>query len=137
MRMTRDVLRLLRVRDFRGALPPLRDGEESAILVSFLDDTLKSVMKRIALLGGNVNVVVPPEDLADWPTRMTFLQVTTGGRVAPGYAMTDNDCLVNEHSELGMLLELLRVRRRTMTFHLCKHETTVELVDDGKDSVPV
>lgn len=35
-------------------------------------------------------------------------------------------------------MELLKVRRgRTMTFHICRRETTVELVDDGKEVMPV
>lgn len=136
MRMTRDVLRLLRVRDFRATLPPLRPDEDAAILVSFRDDTLQTVMKGITALGGNVHVVVPPPDLDSWPARMVFLQVTKSGKVTPPGRMTDDDCLVNEQSELGMLLELLLVRNRTMTLHLCRHETTVELVDDGQDMVP-
>ncbi len=133
MRMTRDVLRLLRVRDFRAALPPLRPGDDAAVLVSFRDDPLKRVMEQIVRLGGSANVVVAPADADAWPRGMAFLQVTTGGvSPAPG-RMTDDDCLVNENSDLGMLLALLNARNRTMTFYFCRHETTVELVDDGKD----
>lgn len=134
MRMTRDVLRLLRVRDFRAALPPLRDGEEAAILVSFRDDTLRHVMEQTAALGGNVHVIIPPEDLSAWPTRLTLLQVITSDPTPPRL-MSDDNCMVNEQSQLGMLLELLRMRNRTMRLHLCRHETTVELVEDGKDVV--
>lgn len=133
MSMTRDVLRLLRVRDFRGALPPLRPGEDAVVLVSFRDDPLSLVMKHIARLGGSANVVVPPADLDAWPRGMAFLQVTTGSTGTTPTRMTDDDCLVNEGSDLGMLLALLKVRNRTMTFYFCRHETTVELVDDGKD----
>lgn len=132
MRMTRDVLRLLRVRDFREALPSLRPGEDPGILVGFRDDTLKSVLERVARLGGSAHVVVPPVDVKLWPSRMAFLQVTKGGQVPPAGRMPGDDCLVNEDSHLGMLLDLLQLHGRTMTLRICRHETTIELVDDGR-----
>lgn len=134
MRMTRDVLRLLRVRDFRAALPPLRPDEDAAILVSFRDDPLKLVLEQVGRLGGGANVVVPPADLKAWPNGMAFLQITLGDVVPPAVEPAE-DCLVNEASELGMLLELLKMRKKTLKLRLCRHETTVELVDDGKDPV--
>ncbi|GHE41992.1 hypothetical protein GCM10017673_50240 [Streptosporangium violaceochromogenes] len=78
LRLTRDVLRSLRTRDSRAALPPPRDGEDTAVLVAFHDETLESTLQRIALLGGDVTVVVAPRDLKEWPTGATVFQSTLG-----------------------------------------------------------
>ncbi|MFF4417136.1 hypothetical protein ACFYY8_31835 [Streptosporangium sp. NPDC001559] len=127
LRMTRDVLRLLRTRDSRTRLSPLRDDVESAILVGFRDDTLKFVMERVKLLGGGVNVVVPIGDLSTWPSHMALLQATTGSNPD---ATADDECLVNDNSELGTLVELLRHRHRTMRLRLCGQEAIIDLMVD-------
>lgn len=75
LRLTRDVLRSLRTRDSRAALPPSRDGEDTAVLVAFHDETLESVLGRVALLGGDVTVVVAPQNLEDWPAGAAILQI--------------------------------------------------------------
>lgn len=76
MRLTRGVLRSLRTRDSRAAFPPPRDGGDAAILVAFRDETLESVLERIALLGGHATVVVAPGDLKEWPSEATIFQVS-------------------------------------------------------------
>lgn len=138
LRMTREVLRLVRVRDFRAALPPQSDGV-SNVVIGFLDDSIKDVLDQINLIGGgSSHVVVPPADLNDWPNGIALLQVLKSDRVVPPEQMTEDDCPVKPESQIGMLLELLKMRRgRSMTFHICRRETTVELVDDGKEVVPV
>lgn len=137
VRMTRDVLRLVRVRDFRAALPPLADGV-APIAIGFRDDSVMAVVEQIGQLGGNAHVVIPPADLDTWPNGIALLQIQIqkGERASQPEKMTDDDCPVNADSELGMLLALLMVHRKPITFHVCRHETTVELVDDGKDVVP-
>ncbi|MFC3983435.1 hypothetical protein [Streptosporangium jomthongense] len=133
LRMTCDVLRLLRTRDFRTTLSPLRNDVESAVLVGFGDDTLQFVMERVGLLGGNVNLIVPIGGLTAWPFHMAFLRITNGG--SPD-ATADDECLVNENSELGMLMELLCHRRRTMRLRLRRQETVIELMHDGGLPLP-
>jgi hypothetical protein len=136
LRMARDVLRLVRVRDFRAAFPPLAEEGSAPIAIGFRDDTIKDVMDQINQLGGNAHLVVPPTDGDAWPYRMAIVQVQTSGRRLPPIQNAGDDCRVQPDSEIGMLLELLMLYGRPMTFHICRQETTVELVDDGKELVP-
>lgn len=81
LRLTRGVLRSLRTRDSRAAFPPPRDGGDVAILVAFRDETLESVLERIALLGGHATVVVAPGDLKEWPAVKTRIAIDPNIRV--------------------------------------------------------
>lgn len=75
LNLTRDVLRLLRNREHREAMPALGPGGDVAVLVAFRDDAVESVLARVARLGGNAYVVVPPADEGDWPDQMTVARV--------------------------------------------------------------
>ncbi|MEO3856279.1 hypothetical protein [Acrocarpospora sp. B8E8] len=81
LRLTRDVMGLLRHRDFREKMPALSPDGEVAVMVAFRDDTMEFVMGQVARLGDASHVVVPPSDLSEWPARMTLLRVHVGAPV--------------------------------------------------------
>lgn len=88
LRLTRDVLGTLRRREIREAMPALSPDGEVGVMVAFRDDTMESVMSRVARLGGSAYAVVPPTDLSEWPAQMTVLQVRADLSVPPARVST-------------------------------------------------
>jgi hypothetical protein len=75
LNLTRDVLRLLRNRAAREAMPALGPDGSVGVMVVFRDDTMESVLSRAARLGGDVYAAVPPADAGEWPEGMTIVRV--------------------------------------------------------------
>ncbi len=77
MRLTRDVLRMLRRREVRAMMPPPGPGRPAAILVSLPEDTVETLLEQVTQLGGSAHVVIPAAGVEAWPDGMAILHVST------------------------------------------------------------
>ncbi|MBP2703234.1 hypothetical protein JOL79_05395 [Microbispora sp. RL4-1S] len=108
---------------------------ESPVLVAFRDDTLQQVLAKVARLGGAVHVIVPTMDTVGGPWQIAIAQIRQGAATKDPVSLDEDDCRVTDSSHLGLLLDLMELHGRTMTIHISRQESTVQLVDIGTDLV--
>lgn len=125
-RYARQVLRLLKQPEYRQMLPPLRHGS-SSIVVGLLDDTMRSICQRVAALGGSAHLIVPTSEK---PRLQSVMLLRIDADAVPDSTPAQSQP-VDEESDLGMLLQLVR-QSGSLRFHVCSKDTTVRLLDDDK-----
>lgn len=131
LRLTADVMRLLRSRDFRTILAPPQTVAQ--VFVGLPDDTILAASQRISDLGGSAHVFILSTTDSLSESVLVRMDITAGP--CPPPAMSEDDCPVRPNTHLAMLVELLKLRH-TVTFHMHSQETVVRLIDDGRKPVP-
>lgn len=133
LRLTSEVMKLVRNRGLRDALPPLREDGTAPFIVVLPDDTMRDIARRAAVLGGRAHLIVVDE-LSGEGTRLRVLRIDPGDK-----AITELDdqreCPVNEDTTLDMLMRHIEVGGE-LTYHTYDSETVIRFLTDSVQPVP-
>lgn len=124
----REISKLLKSADFRGTFSVKDALGTRPIIVALPDDRMGWAFERVRKMGGSANITFfVGDDLA-------VIGVEPGPADLP--VADEDDCPVTAETQIGMLLEYLRVRRRGVHCRLVEPEYTLELLEEPPPAVP-
>lgn len=134
LRLAGDVMKLVRNRSLRDALPPLRQDGTAPFVVGLPDDTLGDIARKVDLLGGRAHMVVVEQLPQGESSRLRVLLIEPGDK-----AITElddqNECAVNENTTLEMLMKHIEVGG-AYVYHTFDSETVIRFLTDSVQAVP-
>lgn len=134
LRLAGEVMKLVRSRGFRDALPPLREDGTAPFIVALPDDTMRDIARRAEVLGGRAHMIVVDELSGQEGTRLRVLRIGPGDK-----AITELDdqreCPVNEDTTVDMLMRHIEVGGE-LTYHTYDSETVIRFLTDSVQPVP-